>query len=283
MTDLFAKINNIKICYDIHGQGDPVFLIHGFSDRKEHWRAQVDKLAKNFKVIRMDNRGAGKSEKPKNKYTIEVYAHDIAGLMDYLNIEKAHVVGHSLGGMIAQNFALLYPEKLNKLVLVNTIPGLRPPGEDITNAVKMYKQNAINGLKAREKDPLNAFLTGAKSSYSRKFWKLMREDPDRKFHGIWSVNDLLEEKTKYGPTEQDLIHQSDALASHNTYHSLPNIKSEVLIIAAEKDKSCPASMSEKMHELIPNSKMVIIEKAAHQSILEKPQEVNSKIIEFLKD
>ena len=148
MTEQFADVNGIKICYDIHGDGDPVILIHGFSDRKEHWRAQVGTLSKHFKVIRMDNRGAGKSDRPDGDYTMEDYASDIAGLMDSLGIEKSHIIGHSLGGMIAQNFAILYPNRVDKLILINTIPGLKPPGESIDEAIKMYS-------KASELTPTN--------------------------------------------------------------------------------------------------------------------------------
>jgi proline-specific peptidase len=282
MTDLFIKVNGIKICYDIHGNGEHIILIHGFSDRKEHWRAQVGALSEHFKVIRMDNRGAGKSDRPDGEYTMEVYASDVAGLMDSLGIEISHIMGHSLGGMIAQNFAILYPSRVDKLILVNTIPGLRPPGENIDEVIKMYRENAITGHEAMMKDPLNEFLKGAKASYSRNFWKLMKENPKKKFHGIWSVEDLMEEKVKFGPTVKDLSNQAHALSIHNTYERLHEIKQEVLILSAQKDKSCPVSMGEKMHELIPNSKFIVIQSAAHQSILEKASEVNQLIIDFLK-
>ncbi|TFG14394.1 MAG: alpha/beta hydrolase [Promethearchaeota archaeon] len=282
MTDQFAIVNGIRICYDIQGEGNPVILIHGFSDRKEHWRAQVGTLSQHFKVIRMDNRGAGKSERPEGEYTMEIYASDVAGLMDYLGINRSHIIGHSLGGMIAQNFAILYPERVEKLILINTIPGLKPPGENIDEAIKMYRENAINGHKAIMKDPLNEFLKGAKASYSRNFWKSMKENPKKKFHDIWSVEDLINEKIENGPTIKDLSNQAHALSTHNTYNRLNEIKSEVLILSAEKDKSCPKSMGEKMHELIPNSNFIVIKGAAHQSILEKAPKVNQLIIDFLK-
>jgi len=282
MTEQFADVNGIKICYDIHGDGDPIILIHGFSDRKEHWRAQVGSLSEHFRVIRMDNRGAGKSDRPDGDYTMKVYASDVAGLMDFLSIERSHIIGHSLGGMIAQNFAILYPNKVNKMILLNTFPGVKPPGEPINDFLKMYKANAIAGQKAIESDPFNAFIDGAKSSYSRKFWKMMKEEPKKVFHGIWSVEDLIDEKLNYGPTAKDLSKQAYAIAMHNTYERLHEIKNEVLIISAEKDKSAPISMGEKMHELIQKSKFIIIKGAGHQSILERAPEVNQVIIDFLK-
>jgi len=282
MTDLFAEVNGVKICYDIHGEEEPVFLLHGYSDRKEHWRAQVGELSKHFKVIRMDNRGAGKSDRPDGEYTMEIFASDVVGLMDFLKIQRAHVIGHSMGGMIAQNLVILYPNRVNKMVLINTFAGIKPPGEPTDDFEKIQKDSAISNQKAMHKDPLNAFINGAKSSYSRNFWKMMREDPKHKFHDIWSVEDLVDEKIKYGPTLKDLFKQAHAIAMHNTYERLHEITSDVLIIAAEKDKSCPVFANKKIHELIPNSQFIIIKKAAHQSILEKPREINKLIIEFLK-
>jgi len=121
MTDLFAEVNGIRLCYDVHGKGDPVILLHGFSDRKEHWRAQVGALSEHFKVIRLDNRGAGKSDRPDGEYSMEVYASDIAGLIDSLEIKKAHIIGHSMGGMIAQNSQIMHLlMELNQVIHVNS-------------------------------------------------------------------------------------------------------------------------------------------------------------------
>ncbi|MBY9002636.1 MAG: alpha/beta hydrolase [Candidatus Lokiarchaeota archaeon] len=283
MTELFADVNGIKICYEIKGEGEPVFLVHGFSDRKEHWRGQFDNLSNYFKVIRFDNRGAGRSDRPEMVYNMELFADDIKGLLDHLKIEKAHVIGHSLGGMIVQNFAIKYPNRANKIILINTIAGMTPPGVSPDQGIEMYRKNAIAGIEAMEKDPLGAFLIGSKASYSREFWKQMNEDPKKKFHNIWSVEDLLDEKMRFGPTEKDINHQAEALKSHNVYEKLPKIKNEVLVIAADKDKSCPKLMNEKIHELLPNSKFIVIEKAAHQSILEYPHKINQHIIDFLKN
>jgi 3-oxoadipate enol-lactonase len=282
MTEQFTTINGIKICYDVHGDGYPVILIHGFSDRKEHWRAQVGELSKHFKVIRLDNRGAGKSDRPEGKYSMKIYVSDVAGLMDFLGFEKAHIIGHSMGGMIAQNFTLMYPKKVNKLVLINTLAGMALPGVPTEKAFEIYRESAIEDVKTLREDPLNNFLKSAKRSYSREFYKQMVAEPKKKFHGMWSVEDLVEEKTKYGPTEKDIDNLIAAFKTHNTYERLHEIKNKTLIIAAEKDKSCSVPMNIKIHELISNSKFIIIRNAAHQSILEKAPEINKIIIDFLK-
>lgn len=282
MTELFAKVNGINICYEIKGEGEPVLLVHGFGDRKEHWRAQFGDLSEHFKVIRFDNRGAGKSDRPNGVYTMELFADDIASLLDYLKIKKIHIIGHSLGGMIVQNFALKYPQKINKIVLISTIAGVTPPGVPPDQGIEWYVNNAIKDFRARQTDPLNFFLEHAKKSYSKEFWKQMKENPKKKFHNIWTVEDLVEEKTIYGPTERDYIHLGEALKTHNTYDRLNEIKNEVLIITAAKDKSIPKLLSQRIHEKLPNSRFIVVENAGHQLILEYPHIINQHIIKFLK-
>ncbi|MFX1235066.1 MAG: alpha/beta fold hydrolase [Promethearchaeota archaeon] len=282
MTEAYAKVNGIRICYEILGEGYPVILVHGFGDKKEHFRAQVGDFSKYFKVIRLDNRGAGKSDRPEGPYTMELYADDINALMDYLKVEKAHIIGHSFGGMIVQNFVLKYPNRVNKIVLINTFPGLKTTNTFNDKGFEMYQNNAIEGLKKFMKDPMNNFLQGAKYSYSRPFWKLMVQNPKRKFHNIWSVEDLVEERLSNPTTVDDIKNQLAAVKTHTVYNRLHEIKNDVLILCAEKDKTTPKLVNLKMHEQIPNSKLIIIENAAHQSILEKAPEVNKYIIDFLR-
>ena len=101
MTELYANISGLKICYEIKGDGYPLFLVHGFGVKKETWVSQFTPLSEKFKVIRFDNRGAGKSDRPSSPpYTMELFADDLKGLMDYLQINKAHIIGWSVGGMI---------------------------------------------------------------------------------------------------------------------------------------------------------------------------------------
>ena len=89
----YADVNGIKIFYEIHGEGQPLFLVHGFGASRLVWIAQIKPLSEHFKVITFDNRGAGKSDRPDEPYTMDTFADDLKGLMDHLEIEKAHVVG----------------------------------------------------------------------------------------------------------------------------------------------------------------------------------------------
>ena len=274
----FADVNGIKICYEIKGEGEPLLLVHGFGVKKEVWMCQFDPLSEKFKVIRFDNRGAGKSDHPDELFTMEMLAEDIRGLMDALNIEKSHVVAWSLGGMIAQHFAIKYPERINKLILINTLPNW--PGSDDAG-IEMYKNSQLDSIKAYQEDAMKAFFDRAPMGYSRKFKKEMQEDTKKKFHGLFSVEDYVKMKTTDIPNPKDIENQANALKYHDVIDKLHLIQNETLIIAAEKDRQTPLSRNQLIHEKIPNSRIVVIAGAGHDSPLEKAPELNKQIIDFL--
>ena len=278
MTEQYANVNGVKLCYEINGEGYPLFLIHGFGGKKESWVAQIPDLSKHFKVITLDNRGAGKSERPEAKYTMEIFADDINALMEHLGIEKANIAGVSLGGMIVQNFILKYPERVNKLILINTNYGF--PDE---SGPEVYKNMRLGELKMKKEDPAKAWWSGARSSFYIKFRKELEADPSKKWYGLWSAEELIEMSTINPPTEKDITMQAEALKTHDTFERLSTIISPTLILAASHDRLMSKSTMEQIHEKIPNSSLVFIDKAGHSSPLEKAPEVNQKIKDFLKN
>lgn len=279
MTELFAEVNGIKVCYEVQGEGYPVVLIHGFGVSKEQWMGQFGPLSEHFKVIRLDNRGAGKSDRPNEPYTMDLFAEDTKALLDFLRIEKAHVIGWSVGGMIAQHFAIKYPNSVEKLILINTIDAW--PADK--SGLEVYKNGKIASYKARLEDPEKAFFEAAKMGYSRPFIKLMKEDPKKKFHGLFSAEDLIKKSITNPATPQDIANQAHALGSHNVTDKLHLIKADTLVMCADKDRQMPKIVNLKVHERISNSKFVVIEGASHESPLEKAPEINKIIIDFLKN
>jgi 3-oxoadipate enol-lactonase len=115
-----ARVNDINIYYEIHGEGEPLVLIPGLSNDVSDYAAIVPRLSAKFRVIILDNRGAGRSDKPDAPYTIEMMADDVAGLLAALDIQEANVLGISMGGRIALDLALRHPARVKKLVLVST-------------------------------------------------------------------------------------------------------------------------------------------------------------------
>jgi pimeloyl-ACP methyl ester carboxylesterase len=275
--NLFAKINGIRICYKIKGKGYPIFLIHGFGTKKEFWIGQISELSRYFQIIFYDIRGAGKSDRPDIPYTMAMLVEDLKNLMDFLEIQKAHIIGHSLGSFIAQNFTLSYPERVNKLILLSMLTGF--PDE---KGIEMFKNNQIAIYEARLKEPLNAFYNKIKLRVSREFFKLMQQDPRFKFYDIFSVEDLIQSESEDPWTPQDIINHANALGEHSTLNDLNKIKNETLLITGDKDRLTPKLSSIEAHEQIPNSKLEVI-KGGHWFPLEKAPEVNNLILDFLKN
>ncbi len=278
MTELFAKINGIEICYEVFGNGYPIVLIQGFGARKEGFKCQVPALSEHFKVITFDNRGAGKSERVNDLYTMETLANDIKGLLDFLEMKKAHVLGTSMGGIIAQQFALQHVEYVDKLILVNTISGAPD-----NVGLEMLKKNRLAQLELIKKDPEKAFWDNAHIWFYHKYRKELKANPMKKFFGIWSAEDEIRESTILNSTPRDIELQIEALKDFNTLEKLHELKCQTLLLAASHDRVCSKSNAEEMHKRIPNSILRVIEKAGHESPKTRALEVNNIILDFLKN
>ena len=278
MVEKFVDINGVRICYQIHGDGYPVVLIHGFGSKKESFMAQIPALSQEFKIISFDNRGSGKSEHPDMPYTMEMFVDDINGLMDYLEISRAHLIGLSLGGMICLNFVLKYPNRVNKLVLINTLAQL-PDDFD----PEIYINSKIEALELAKKDPELSFWQSTKFGFYHKFRIKMKANPKERFYGLWSVEDVLKYYKTDPPTAQDIRNIASSFKTHNAYEKLPEIKHKTLLLTASHDRLVPKGKMLEIHKKMPNSTYQIIEKAGHESPKEKAPEVNKIILKFLEN
>jgi len=277
MTEQFADANGIKICYSDHGDGFPIILIHGIGAKKETWIAQLKALSNKYKVIAIDVRGTGKSDRPNILYTMEMLADDIKSLMDYLKIEKAHIVGRSMGGMIAQELVLKYPKLVEKLILITTSPGF--PDEE---GVEMMIKGRIEEIKDIRTNPEQSFWRKARMLFHQKFRKEMEANPKKKFYGIWSAEDLIKEDSIDPPTAQDLINQGHAIKKHNTSERLIEIKNDTLLLASSHDRLTSKSGMEEMSKKIPKSTLKVIDRAGHYNHLSNAPEFNQIILDFLE-
>ena len=115
-----ATIGDLELYYEEHGQGKPLIMVLGLGQDIATWGYQIAELSKHVRLIVFDNRDSGKSSRCADDYTTESMARDILGLMDHLGIERTHLLGTSMGGMIAQHVALMAPERLNSLILAGT-------------------------------------------------------------------------------------------------------------------------------------------------------------------
>lgn len=269
-----VDVNNIKMHYEIYGEGFPVILHHGYGATSKVWIAQVGELSKNFKVITLDARSSGRSEHPKEPYTMDTLVEDLKGLMDALNMEQVHLIGQSMGGWIAQNFILKYPDCVNKLVLIGT--------NHKGSGIQFMKNALTDSYELQKQDKQQAFWNYTKLTHHRKFIKEMQADPKKKFHGIWSAEDMIDELTENNMTPEDYELLANAIEKHDVTDRLSEIKNPTLLLASSHDKLSPKLVMEEIDKNIPNSKLEIIQGSAHHLFLEAAPQVNQIIIDFLK-
>lgn len=274
----FAKINGLKLSYLIYGTGFPVIFIHGYGAKKEIWRTQVVDISKKFKTITFDLRGTGESDRPNIPYTMNMLAEDVKGLMDFIGVEKAHLIGRSFGGMIAQHFVLKYPDKVDKLILIAT-----NFGRTDTDWVEIPKKGRLEEIETIKSNPQKAFKQKSRWVFHVKFRKEMEANPSKKFFNIFSMEDLIRESTINPSRSQDVINQAEAMKTHYTLERLHGIKNKTLLIAASHDRQTPVSVMTEMRKRIPNSELKVINEAGHFMTLSRASEVNEIILNFLNN
>lgn len=267
------KCNDIDINYIKKGDGEPLVLIQGTNTKLEAWNFQIKFFMEKMKVIAFDNRGAGKSSRPNYPYTMEMYVDDTYTLLKALQIqEKVHLCGFSLGGMIAQEFALKYPEKVKTLLLLATESYTDPL--TAKQAIKFYYQ--FDKMSLDEKMNLINRLI-----YTRAFKKKLREDQN--LYNLFKKDMNIMIYTEDPPRLNDYINQFKALEDYDIRNSIHKIFHPTLIVVGDKDVSTPPEGSVFMHEKISNSKLIILENLKHGFLLEQPEKLNEIIWNFLKD
>jgi pimeloyl-ACP methyl ester carboxylesterase len=275
----FAEVNGIKISYEIQGEDNeiPLILVSGWALKKEMWMALTPGLSEHFKVITFDNRGCGKSDRPEGPYSLDDYADDIIGLIDYLKIDKANLMGYALGAMIIMHFAINYPDRIDKLVLLNTVAeyatdDLVLDGVKINSKALDFQQNA----------PKKYFMKSAKMAFHRNFIKELEANPDKKFHDLWTVEDWVKEYNIDPQTPKDVENQGKAMLGLDLLDKLDQVKAETLVISSSHNKIHPKAAMEAMHEKLPNSKLEILNKAGDMAYLSRAPEITQLVIDFLK-
>jgi pimeloyl-ACP methyl ester carboxylesterase len=265
-----AVINGISISYKIEGNGEPLIMIMGIASTKKAWLFQTLAFKKYYKVITLDNRGCGESDKPSSPYSIKTMADDIAGLMVYLGIEKAHVLGASMGGMIAQELAINYPEKVNKLILCCTMAKRTNPGGLSAELPKklgyMADYNYSDVLSLPEK---RIILALSELAFNRKINRLI----------LLPIMKLFIKKLDF----TGLKNQIFAIWEHDTLERLKYIKASTLVITGSGDRIINPRSSDVLAERIPHSRLVKYEGGSHAFFVEMRKRFNSEIIAFLNN
>ena len=258
------KINSVKIFYQVYGDGVPILFIMGLGSTHEGWKKQIEFFRDKNKVIVFDNRGCGKSDKPIFPYPIKTMADDSIGLLDFLKIDKAHIVGVSLGGMIAQEIAINYPERVLKVVIVNTYA--KKEGE-LAEFIDSNMPEDFSVYLSKEK----AIDFMVRLSLNEDF---INKNPEV-IKAIKASN--LESFSTIG-----FANQYFATKKHDTMDRLHLIKAPTLIMSGENDRLVPSKYTEFLHEKIPGSKFEMIKGGSHAMNWENPKEFNEVLAKFLE-
>jgi 3-oxoadipate enol-lactonase len=266
----FAEINGTTLYYEITGKGTPLIFHHGFTCDHRNWNPQVDYFASKYRVITFDARGHGKSEVPDTiPYS---YEEDLAGLMDYLNIEKAVIIGHSMGGAPAFFYTLHHPDRVLGLVLAEGGAFLSDPAIVDTSNIpgyfnELYHAIAVarnEGLEKGKKAWLNIhpMKNAAENPISSELLKSMIED----YSGWHWLN---RDPHKENP--------------EGTIEMLKSINAPTLIVAGEYSHPVLKDLVLVQSQYIPNSKLVIIKNSNHMLNIENPDQFNKELESFLKN
>jgi pimeloyl-ACP methyl ester carboxylesterase len=245
--------NDGNIYFEVSGSGDPIVFIHGFSLDHRMWQLQVEHLSKTHRVVTYDMRGFGQSSLPTSTYS---HHNDLKALLDHLTIEQAYIVGLSLGGEVAIDFALTQPAMVESLALLETsLGGFASTVDWDVHADKVgIEQAKINWLNHR------VFSQSIANPIARR----ALEDAMKDYSGWhWQHNDL---RQKLQSPAKDQLNE---------------IVAPTLIAVGEKDLSYYHDIAAILHERIEGSKLTTIAGAGHMVNIEKPDEINSLLSDFI--
>ncbi len=251
--------NNINLFYEEHGKGDPLVFIHGLGSSTQDWDSQVQEFSKSYKVITLDLRGHGQSDKPAGPYSIPMMATDVAGLFQSLNLPSAHLVGLSLGGAVSFQFVLDHPSSVKTLTIVNSGPSLGGTPEEAQKEIER-RVGIVQQLGMRA---MGEALSPA--LFPNPAHALLRET----FIKRWAEND-----------PQAYIEATRSIGYFNVADRLGEIKCPTLILASDQDYT-PVSLKESYAKLIADARLVVIPEAHHALPIEEPEKFNTALREFL--
>ncbi len=253
------EINGRSMDYAVTGVGDPLIMIMGLGRGKNAWRFNIPAFKRYFRVITFDNRGVGRSGKGPS--SIREMADDIVGLMDHLCIKKAHVLGVSLGGMIAQELAINYPDRASKLVL-----GCTCACQDETNGRTPECRNAMELFFKTGKMPSPRLLLNR--------WRFL-------IPGHLMLT--LQYRMWSGSAKPGFIAQYEAAGRHNTLDRLSKIKAPTLVIVGTGDHTIHSSSSDTIARLISGARLVKVENGSHAFFVENRAKFNREVLDFLRN
>jgi pimeloyl-ACP methyl ester carboxylesterase len=259
-----AEVNGTRLVYEVTGNGPPVVFVHGFTLDMRMWDDQVAPLATSHRVLRYDLRGFGASSNP----TVgESFSHvdDLLALLDHLGIERAAVVGLSMGGWVAQEFALKYPDSVSAVILVDSVLGGRPWSPEASAPLESFFRLGAEG---RLDEGKAVWLAAPIFACSRRIAPVAaRLEEMVREYGCW---ELLNEDPQL-PLDPPAIDR------------LPEIAAPTLIIVGEEDILDFHEIAARFAAEIPGARTVVLPDAGHMANMDAPDAFNRVLLDFLAE
>jgi pimeloyl-ACP methyl ester carboxylesterase len=258
--DKFVTVYGAKIHYVEAGSGAPLILIHGLADDASIWDSVIPALSAKFRVIALDQIGFGRSDKPLLNYRVSTFVDFLGGFLTELKIERASLIGNSLGGWVAAAYALAHPERIEGLVLSDAV--------GYAALAKAMDQRALSALRLASREDIR--YLGALTFHDKRFY----QDVDAIFKQRVTAGDSY----TVGQFLDSMIRGDDVLDDR-----LHAINRPTLIIWGREDKLIPLSFGERFHQEIANSRLQIIGNCGHIPQLECPTEFSAAVLQFFGD
>jgi pimeloyl-ACP methyl ester carboxylesterase len=254
-------VNGVNICYESMGTGFPLIGLTGKNSNMDWWNPAIKAaLSETNRFIMLDHRGTGRSDAPTKAYGISDMANDVEGLMNALDIDKAHILGQSMGGMIAQELAIQFPSRVSKLILVSTTSGVKR----VRPSFRMIKWLMRKKAAFSTQDMLDMFYSNA---YIQKNSDLIA---------------LFVERMQIAPSSprsMEIHHQ--ASKNFDSYHRLGQISAPTIIIHGEDDWVFSPKHAKILNQRIPNSKLILFPQAGHGVFSQEHRKVLEEIHRFI--
>lgn len=255
------RTDDITLNYEEVGSGDPVLLLHGLGSSLADWELQTPALAAEHRVITVDLRGHGRSDKPKGSFSVALFARDVVGLMDALELPRAHVVGISMGGMIAFQLAVDAPDRVKSLIAINATPELVP------RSVKQWLQLRLRSLATNVLG-----LETLSTLIARRLFPFPSQSELReRFVRQWVLNDA--------PSYRKAMRM---ISGWSVADRLGEVRCPVLMIAAEHDYT-PVAQKAAFLERMPTARLEVVADSRHATPFDQPERLNALLLEALRD
>lgn len=265
----YAKLRDgAKLFFETRGEGPPLAMIEGWGYSRWMWFKQINTFSKKYTCIVFDNRGVGLSDKPDEPYSIEMFADDLRELLDHIGVRRAHILGISMGGFIAQEFALKYPDRVLSLVLVSTHFG----GEKARQTPK-ETMDAILSIREEELGAREALRRKMAFAFNSKYFE---ENPEE-------IDQIISWRIEEAQPRYAWLRQAGAVQGFNLGNKASKIKAPTLIVAGTNDRVVPYQNAELLLETIPNSELVLFEGGSHLIFIENADSFNKVVMDFLSE